>query len=643
MSPVTMHNDEVQYYASPIQVKEQQYFATLTSERLIIEGATSREFPLSSLLAAYPEPLKDHEPGVKVLIASPSGQKEMIWSFPVPAQFREGEQEAWISNIMKVVGDNPLAVQKEKAEETRPEITKNIIIETEPEKPKPSEEITIIEQPSPKKEEPVQVTPDLIPGETITLSTAGVRVKHTFFTIYLTNLRLILQNNSGKIGREFAISDLKDAAELESDAGEPEIALSVGMQSGLRQMILSFPTKPARDAWMSEFVARLPASRPQPKQEAAAPERVGTFTPATNERTLVTTPNVRIKNRLSVIHLTNTRFVVDSASGIVGEFALNTLNRAVRMASEIGEPGISLKIGSPQGVKEMHIVFSSVNDREAWMDAFTEVIPDRAVPAVPESREYTVTTVTPQKSGHSQQISCPSCRAMNYAADEYCSFCGAPLHPAPVDEMPQRREQRARKEKPVRERPERVRREKAPYNGSIFGFITRPSDAFSYYCRDGVREALPVWLLSGVIWAVVTVLFLAFIIPVLLKLDRATFPIITSLQSDPLLLVILALILFAMWAVCVFLHAGITAVFARLFDPGVSMGEAVGVVMRSSMTYAAVGWIPIFGMFAAGIWGSVCAWKGLENSQDMQSGVAAVAAFAGCVVVYAVLLVIGGI
>ena len=634
-----MHDGEVQHYASSILVKGQQYFATLTNERLIIEGPTSREFKTTSIIAAYPIPLQDREPAVKIIFATPAGQKEMIWTFPCSEQFREGERDAWVDNITNIVGENPLAVPAETTDEqTRTDISKDIVIETEAEKPKPSEIITIIES---KPEEKPAGEPDLIPGETITISTAGVRVKHTFFTIYLTNLRLILQNNAGKIGREFAISDLKDAAELESESGEPEIALSVGMQSGLRQMILSFPTKPARDAWMSELQAKLPAHRPAPKQEEpAAPERVGTFVPATNEKTLVTTPNVRIKNRLSVIHLTNTRFVVDSASGLVGEFALNTLNRAVRMASEIGEPGIALKIGSSMGEKEMHIIFSSVNDREAWIDALTEVIPDRAI-TTPETRDYTVTTVTPQKPVHTQQISCPSCHAMNHAADEYCSFCGAELHPMPAEERPQRQQKRAKPEKVRAERPPRMPKPKAPYNGSIMGFITRPTDAFSYYCRDGVKQALPFFLISGAVWSVITVLFLAFIIPLLLKLDKATFPIITSLSGNPLLLIILILMLFVLWAVGVLLHAVISGGLAALIEPGASFSECMGVVMRSSMTFAVCGWIPILGMFAASIWAAVCAWTGIASSPDMGQGAAAAASFVGLAIVYAVLVCIG--
>ena len=173
------------------------------------------------------------------------------------------------------------------------------------------------------------------------------------------------------------------------------------------------------------------------------------------------------------------------------------------------------------------------------------------------------------------------------------------------------------------------------------GFITRPTDAFSYYCRDGVREALPLFLLSGVIWSVITVLFLAFIIPLVLHLDKATFPIITSLSSNPLLLVILMLMLYLMWAICVLLHGAISGGLSALLEPGASFSECMGVVMRSSMTYAFVGWVPILGMFAASIWSAICAWKGIAASQDMGAGAAAAASFIGTAVIYAVLIIIG--
>lgn len=744
MSTDSMRNDEVQYYASPILVKNQKYFATLTSTRLIIEGAVSREFKTTSLLAAYPEPLDNHEPGMKLVIATKSGQKEMIWSFPVNPAFREGERDAWISNITEIIGENPLAVPEKKADDepTRQEITKNIIINgEEEEKEKPSETITIINDETTTSDNTIEndntitndstitnnnepdtnsenlndkktdekidektdektatattqtsetslalkdaiapsttvattapatyaqsnaattaateaLLPDLVLGETIVVSTAGVRVKHTFFTIYLTNIRLILQNNSGRIGREFAIADLKDAAELESSTNEPEIALSIGTQSGLRQMVLTFPTKYARDAWMNELRAKLPAvstvsaSNVSTSKASDAKETVkknesekaavtqstsgGAFSPAANERILRSTPNVRIKNRPVTIHLTNTRFVIDGQTKIIGEFALNTLINAKRLASEIGEPGIGLKVGSAKGEREMHLIFESPDNRESWMDAFMEVIPDRAESSVPETPEYTITTVTPQKSGNSQEIRCPSCGATNHVADDYCSLCGELLRPLPTEDGNSGHGSATHKQ----------HRERRPYNGSLIGIITRPTDAFEYYGHDGLKKAIPLYLISGLMWTIITTLILAYLIPSLLGLEKSAFPILTALSSDLLLLGVFAGMVFLMWLVCVLLHSIISAVLARLFEPNVRIGEAMAITMQTSMTYAIVGWVPIFGMFAAGIWSAICSWKGLASGQGVSNALAAVAAFIGLVVVYAALLFIGGL
>ena len=101
------------------------------------------------------------------------------------------------------------------------------------------------------------------------------------------------------------------------------------------------------------------------------------------------------------------------------------------------------------------------------------------------------------------------------------------------------------------------------------------------------------------------------------------------------------LMLFVLWAVCVLLHGVISGGLSALLEPGASFGESMGVVMRSSMTYAVCGWIPIMGMFAASIWAAVCAWKGIAASQDMGQGAAAAASFVGLIVIYAVLICIG--
>ena len=97
MSPVEMHEGEVRYYSSPIMVKNQQYTGTITSERLIIEGGSApREFRITNIVSANPVILPSNEPGLKIVLSTQNGHKEMVWSFPVGEIFKAGEQQAWV-------------------------------------------------------------------------------------------------------------------------------------------------------------------------------------------------------------------------------------------------------------------------------------------------------------------------------------------------------------------------------------------------------------------------------------------------------------------------------------------------------------------------------------------------------------------
>ncbi len=641
MPPVEMHANEVRHYASPILVKNRQFFATLTSERLIIEGGPSpREFKVSSILSAHPCKLETGEPGLKLIVSTPDGQKEMIWGFPVGNVFKAGEQEAWIDQIAKVSGVKPFAEAGGEAAKPRAAVP--------PRNPAPELKI---QSAAPVPNIPANsVRPDFVSGESVVIETAGVRVKRTFYTIYLTNIRLILQNTTGKIGREFAIAELMDAASFETEEGEPAIALSVGSQTGAKQMVMSFPTESARTAWMQELKAKLPVRQ---TLISAAPEPTvvtctGIFSPDAGERVALSTGGVRIKRNYVTLHLTNTRLVIEGKSSILGEFALNTLARAIRLAGEVGEPGIALQIAGRDGEKEMHLLFSGMPDRELWIQKLSEIIPeeDHSIYA-PESAQYTVTTVSPPSQRNSQDMYCPACGARNHVDDEVCALCGSLLHP-PVESSrtPARREKRTKAERSGgRKKPERRERrekpEKMPYNGGLIGFLTRPSDAYSYYMRETPRDALGMFLLSGALWAVLTVLMIAYVVPAVLRISPENFPIFSALQTDLMLLVLFILVLYVIWLAAVMIRAVMTGITARVCEPEVRFSEITAIVMRSTLSYAVIGWIPILGQFAASIWSAAVTWKGLTAGQNMRAGQAAVSAFLGLIIVYVLLFAVG--
>ena len=271
------------------------------------------------------------------------------------------------------------------------------------------------------------IRPDFVSGESVVIETAGVRVKRTFYTIYLTNIRMILQNTTGKIGREFAIAELMDAVAFETEEGEPAIALSVGSQTGAKQIVLSFPTESARSAWMREPKLPVRQTLISTAPEPTVVTCTEMFAPDAGERVILSTGGVRIKQNYITLHLTNTRLVM---KGGVGEFSLNTLVRAIRLAGEVGEPGIALQIAGWEGEKEMHLLFSGMPDRELWIQKLTEVLPEEGQSMyAPESYQYTVTTVFQRNS---QDIYCPACGARNHVDDELCALCGTLLHPVSV-------------------------------------------------------------------------------------------------------------------------------------------------------------------------------------------------------------------
>ena len=313
------------------------------------------------------------------------------------------------------------------------------------------------------------------------------------------------------------LAELLDAAVFETEEGEPAIALSVGSLSGAKQMVLCFPTVSARDAWMRELKAKLPVRMPliSPVSEPSTITCTGNFVPDAGERILVSTGGVRIKQSFVTLDLTNTRFIVEGKSSVIGEFAVNTLIRADRLAGEVGEPGISLLIGGRDGEKEMHLLFPSMPERETWMEKFGEIIPKQETAVyAPESKQYSVTTVTPAPQRNTREKFCSACGARNPVDAEVCAMCGTAFGSTHALEESPSREKRHKKEprEPREPGERRDKREKVPYNGGAIGFVTRPSDAFAYYMRETPRDAVGMFFLSGALWAVISVLLLVYVV-----------------------------------------------------------------------------------------------------------------------------------
>ena len=85
----------------------------------------------------------------------------------------------------------------------------------------------------------------------------------------------------------------------------------------------------------------------------------------------------------------------------------------------------------------------------------------------------------------------------------------------------------------------------------------------------------------------------------------------------------------------------LSGVFARIFGEDASIGETTAVVMRSSLPYAVIGWIPGFGVIIAAIWSLITVVKGFSTALDMRGGAAAGCGILGIVLVAIILVVLG--
>jgi hypothetical protein len=152
-----------------------------------------------------------------------------------------------------------------------------------------------------------------------------------------------------------------------------------------------------------------------------------------------------------------------------------------------------------------------------------------------------------------------------------------------------------------------------------------------------------MFLLSGALWAVLTVLMITYVVPAVLRISPENFPIFSALRTNLMLLVLFILVLYVIWLIAVMIQALATSVVARVCEPEVRFSEITAIVMRSTLTYTVIGWIPILGLFAASIWSAVVTWKGLTAGQNMRVGQAAVSAFFGMIIVYVLLFAVGSI
>jgi hypothetical protein len=320
-----------------------------------------------------------------------------------------------------------------------------------------------------------------------------------------------------------------------------------------------------------------------------------------------------------------------------------------------------------------------------WIAKFEETIsPERSQMSVgAASAQYSVTTVIPPARGSASMKYCTVCGARNHPDDRFCAMCGKSLGEmgtagvtglmleSPVPDMfgedsdvSRQREKKSKRERSLwrgdeygeswwwclkkrprwslkRDRVSKRLKKKNQRKGGIVEFLTRPADAFQYYGRESPCDAFGPFLITGVVWAIVSIAMLAYVLPVILPIATTDFPIIGELQSNLLTMMVLFVVMLVIWVVFIVIQGVFSGVFARMFGEDVPIGEITAVVMRSALPYAVVGWFPGFGILIAAIWSLFATIKGFVAVFDMPSDAATGCGILGLGVVASILVIFG--
>jgi hypothetical protein len=133
---------------------------------------------------------------------------------------------------------------------------------------------------------------------------------------------------------------------------------------------------------------------------------------------------------------------------------------------------------------------------------------------------------------------------------------------------------------------------------------------------------------------------LAYALPMILPITTANFPIIGSLQSNVLAMIVLAVVMLVLLIVFVVIQGVLSGIFAKIFGEDISVGETTIILMQSTLPYAIVGWVPGCGILIAGIWSLVSTIKKFNNVFDMHNSVAAGCSIFSLVMVAIIIVVL---
>ncbi|ADN35994.1 Protein of unknown function DUF2143 [Methanolacinia petrolearia DSM 11571] len=174
----------------------------------------------------------------------------------------------------------------------------------------------------------------------------------------------------------------------------------------------------------------------------------------------------------------------------------------------------------------------------------------------------------------------------------------------------------------------------------FLGLLKNPSGTFPSLYSDELSDGLKFMLVIMAISAVVNTMLTGFLASKILPgLD--TF---SGLGSNPASLVTLVIEVFIFLVLTLAVYGLLTFAISRIFGEEMFLDESMKVTMYASAPFAAIGLIPLFGLYIAPIWTVYLQAKGLEECNEIEGRAAIISSVIAAMILAALfyLVIISG-
>lgn len=550
-------------------------------------------FPLSAIAGVELEPGDGESPSLTLEISTSGGNRRMVFSFPGEA--------GGISARDRAAG----MIRGVKGEGTQNQI---------PTAPKKRSEVPLC-------------------------SINGLTIKDIPFRSDLYSDRICLIPETGEgTPREFQRSDLFDIVPEFTPDGVQSAVLAIATGSGIRRLILCFPSEKGGSFERDRFIVRVleirdgtAGSMPDtlPKRGRA---------PAKIEYPICQRSELLMDNEQVGLLLTSKRLLIYDGDGasvsVREEFRSSQVLDVSPTIDLLGRPALTISLISKE--KEIFhriIVFAEEDERDIWIAYLTaDETPPPMIEGEYDDVEYAVRecpkeTVDepeeePEDEGEEEiprppdddqkpppsVCRCPVCETHIAPESPWCDTCGIRLSPDHDWRGLSEYVLQTTADDPLTPRPKRE-------YGRVLTFLIAPSGAERFQ-DDPLPLPLTFFFTSMLVCILGTIGIIDYLAGYT-GIDPALYPVISALTTDPATMVVFTITTLFAAGVAVLVATFLAFLITGRVEG--SFGRLLRITLYSVLPFGIVGFIPVAGILCAGLWSILILSGALRSTYDFST------------------------